>query len=202
MAVARSALDIGCGDGGTLLASAGLFQSAAGVDESEYALQLARAEAQRRSITNLRFDHAKAVSLPYADDQFDFVFSERGPIGHSDVTMVEALRVLQAGGRIFYETGAWIDDKNTALTILDQERCRVERFGVQPEILASRIDGLEFRDVYTWFEYQCTVWRYLETEPPWPFSIEEIERKAAAAGGDNSPVRTPYHMIWVGGRKI
>jgi ubiquinone/menaquinone biosynthesis C-methylase UbiE len=198
---ASNALDIGCGDGKTLLDHAASFKAGTGYDQSSYALELARRDATSRGIANVQFLRGKAVQLPFADDSFDFIFSERGPIGHSDLTMAEALRVLRPGGRIFYETGAWAGEGRTLLTNLAEERDRIERFGVQPEILANRMEEHRFDDLYVWFEIQCITWRYLEQEPPFPYSEQSLKELADSAGGPDHAIVTTHQSIWVGGQK-
>jgi hypothetical protein len=76
------------------------------------------------------------------------VFSERGPLGHSDWTLAEAFRVLKPAGRIFIETGVQAGPGRTLLTDLDEERDRLERFGVCIEMLAGRVEQQRFRDLY------------------------------------------------------
>ena len=198
----RRVLDVGCGDGRTLLDCSPTFDHGIGYDESVYALEAARADAVSRNITNVEFIRGKAVNLPFDDEHFDFVYTERGPLGHADSTLEEAMRVLEPGGRIFVETGAWTGGSRTALTNLEEERDRFERFGVKLEILASRIEQQRFADIYTWFEMQCTVARYFEKDPPFEIADDEtLLGMVAEAGGDDRVVVRPYHTIWVGGTK-
>jgi len=101
----ESVLDVGCGDGRTLLDCADLFSYGTGIDESsDHMIAAAIRERDERGIHNVRFCPAKAVSLPFSDGSFDMVFTERGPLGHNDETLLEALRVLQPEGLIFVET--------------------------------------------------------------------------------------------------
>ncbi len=194
-------LDVGCGDGQTLMACAGLFQRGTGLDESEYAICAAHEQAKRRHIRNLDFVLGKAVGLPFEAERFDFIFSERGPLGHADVTLIEALRVLKPGGRIFIETGGWTGPGRTLLTSLDEERERFERMGVRIEILATRVEQHKFQNIYAWFEMQCTVWRYFENNPPFPYTQETLNQVAAKAGGPDRQVMADYQTIWIGGQK-
>jgi SAM-dependent methyltransferase len=194
-------LDIGCGDGGTLLDCAHLYQAGVGFDESHYILDQAQAEAKRRAISNVDFRWGKAIELPFADETFEFVWTERGPLGHNDPTLQEALRVLKPGGRIFIETGAEAGPDRTVLTDLETERDRFERHGLKLEILASRIREDWFGDIYGWFEYQCSLWRYFDRKPPFPYKLETLQSQLAHAGGDDKPFALTNHTIWIGGRK-
>lgn len=196
-----SALDVGCGDAQTLLDCAGLFTKGTGLDESEYAICQAHQDAKRRGIQNVEFVLGKAIGLPFESEVFDFIFSERGPLGHADCTLIEALRVLKPGGRIFIETGGWSGPGRTLLTNLDEERERFERLGVRLEILANRVEQHRFRDLYAWFEMQCTVWRYFENEPPFQYTEQTLIEVTEKAGGPDCPVLIDYQTIWVGGQK-
>jgi len=198
---ARSVLDIGCGDGQTLLACADLFTKGTGLDEDEYVICQAIAQARQQGVSNVEFVLGKAIGLPFPDATFDLIFSERGPMGHADCTLVEALRVLQPGGRIFIETGAWTGEGRTLLTNLEEERDRFERLGIRTELLATRIEQHRFKDLYAWFEMQCSIWRYFENTPPFPYTKESLSKVAAKAGGANGPVDNDYQTIWMGGQK-
>jgi SAM-dependent methyltransferase len=158
-------------------------------------------DAKRRGIKNVEFVLGKAIGLPFEAEVFDFTFSERGPLGHADSTLIEALRVLRPGGGIYIETGAWGGPGRTLLTNLEEERERFERLGVRLEILASRVEQHQFRDLYAWFEMQCMIWRYFENEPPFPYTEKTLIEVAEKAGGSDSPVLTDYQTIWVGGQK-
>jgi ubiquinone/menaquinone biosynthesis C-methylase UbiE len=195
-------LDVGCGDAQTLLSCADLFERGTGLDQSAYILGRAQEEVRQKGIDNVHFVLGKAWGLPFDADSFDLVFSERGPLGHSDWTMAEALRVLKSGGRIFIETGVQAGPGRTLLTDLDEERDRLERFGVRIEILASRVLQQRFRDLYEWFEMRCMTWRYFETEPPFPYTEQMLNEVAETAGGAGCPVLQQYQTIWAGGHKV
>src|SRR6185503_18586547 len=64
----------------------------------------ARAEAQRRGITNVQFRQCLADSLPFADGSFDVVVSRLGVMLFPDPAgaMREMLRVLKPGGRLAF----------------------------------------------------------------------------------------------------
>jgi ubiquinone/menaquinone biosynthesis C-methylase UbiE len=65
-------------------------------------VEAARAEAQRRDITNVQFQHCVADSLPFADRAFDVVVSRLGAMFFPDPVAAfrEMLRVLKPGGRL------------------------------------------------------------------------------------------------------
>ena len=67
-------------------------------------VEAARAEAQRRGITNVQFRQCVADSLPFADNSFDVVVSRLGVMFFPDSlkAMRELLRVLQPNGRLAF----------------------------------------------------------------------------------------------------
>jgi SAM-dependent methyltransferase len=75
----KVALDLGCGDGRFTLRMASHFHQIVGVDSSEERLILARAEQQVQKSTNVRFEFQDAQQTTFAQNDFDVVYSRRGP---------------------------------------------------------------------------------------------------------------------------
>jgi SAM-dependent methyltransferase len=208
-------LDIGCGDGRTLIANHTCFAKGTGIDESSGCM-IPRAIHDRdaKGISNLDFQACKAVHLPFAGDAFDMVFSERGPLGYSDATLAEALRVLRPGGLIFVET---LGERNlmetslafdlkfvkpeTHLANLEGIRQRFEKVGVAVQTLASRTEALRFKDFYGWLKYQCSVWTYLGKPLPSPDAGESFEKLLAIASDKEERIKITYHTLWIAGTK-
>lgn len=67
-------------------------------------VEAARANAQRRGITNIQFRQCPGDSLPFADNSFDVVVSRLGVMFFPDsvAAMREMLRVLKPGGRMAF----------------------------------------------------------------------------------------------------
>ena len=67
-------------------------------------VESARAEAQRRGLTNMQFQQCTADSLPFPDDSFDVVVSRLGVMFFPDTvaTLRELLRVLKPNGRLAF----------------------------------------------------------------------------------------------------
>lgn len=67
-------------------------------------VEAARAEAQRRGLTNMRFQQCSADSLPFPDKSFDVVVSRLGVMFFPDIgaALREMLRVLRPNGRLAF----------------------------------------------------------------------------------------------------
>jgi SAM-dependent methyltransferase len=79
----KRALDAGCGGGRYSVALRQLgFDEVIGCDWSTEAVDLARRRASQARISNVRFEQADVLDLPYNDSDFDFVFSN-GVLHHT-----------------------------------------------------------------------------------------------------------------------
>ncbi len=111
LASGMQVLDVGCGPGTITLGIAGrvLPGAAIGVDISESQVELARAAARDRGVTNARFQVSSAYALPFADGWFDAVFSHALLEHLSDVprALREFLRVLKPAGVLGVCTPDW-----------------------------------------------------------------------------------------------
>ena len=144
----------------------------------------------------------------------DLVFSERGPMGRQDVTLIEALRVLRPGGLILVETigelnswqtaAAFTDSgakPATALKVLGTECERFERLGVSIQVLASRIETIQFPDIYEWLTSQCYTWNEPRREKLDALTPAYFERFAEIAGDAQGRINVTRHTVWIGGAK-
>ena len=101
----NSALDVCCGTGDLALELAGHVGSTGtviGCDFSQPMLELARAKSVERWATNVRFELADALDLPYEERSFDAVtvgFGVRN-LADLDAGLAEMVRVLKPGGRL------------------------------------------------------------------------------------------------------
>ena len=95
-------LDVACGPGFLTMAFAQRCAQAVGFDATDAFIELARAEAARRGLTNLRFEHGDAEQLPYPDGAFEVVAC-RAAFHHFPRparVLAEMVRVLAPGGRV------------------------------------------------------------------------------------------------------
>jgi demethylmenaquinone methyltransferase/2-methoxy-6-polyprenyl-1,4-benzoquinol methylase len=101
----ESALDVCCGTGDLALALAdrvGPYGRVIGSDFSEAMLDLAREKASERGVSQVRFEWADALALPYDDESFDAVtvgFGVRN-LAELELGILEMARVLKPGGRM------------------------------------------------------------------------------------------------------
>ena len=98
----KRAVDIGCGGGRYTVALQRLgFAEVVGCDWSDEALAVANLRAEQAGINNVSYRKTDVTELPFADDSFDFVFSN-GVLHHTLSTergVNELLRVMKPEGR-------------------------------------------------------------------------------------------------------
>ena len=100
-----SALDLCCGTGDLALelrARVGAVGRVVGADFSERMLELANEKAADRGLSDVTFEWADALELPYSDSSFDAVtvgFGVRN-LADLDAGVGEMARVLKPGGRL------------------------------------------------------------------------------------------------------
>jgi demethylmenaquinone methyltransferase / 2-methoxy-6-polyprenyl-1,4-benzoquinol methylase len=100
-----AALDVCCGTGDLALElanRAGPEGSVVGCDFSERMLDAARAKAESRGVSGVRFEWADALELPYADASFDAATIGFGARNLADLDrgLAELRRVVRPGGRL------------------------------------------------------------------------------------------------------
>src|SRR6266851_1149227 len=97
-------LDCGCGPGTVTseLAKAIAPGEAVGIDLEASQIDIARHHALELGMTNLKFDVADLLKLPYPDESFDAVFTHEVLVhlAFPIVALGEIYRVLRSGGMI------------------------------------------------------------------------------------------------------
>ncbi len=121
----KTCLDVGCGGGRYTIAMSRLGAvRAVGCDLSEEGLADARTRAA--DMTNVSFEQASALDLPFHDGSFDFVCCS-GVLHHTtdaDKGLDELTRVLRSGGKLYlllYGTGGLRWPASGALRPIAQE---------------------------------------------------------------------------------
>ena len=103
----HAVLDVGGGSGEpsfTVAAVVGELGSVVYTDPAAGMVKSARAEAERRGVSNLRFQQCAAEKLPFADNSFDKVVSRLSAMFFADVSaaLSETLRVVRPGGAVSF----------------------------------------------------------------------------------------------------
>ncbi len=213
-------LDIGCGNGRTLLKAAASFREGVGLDNDEKHLAQAEALKAESGVRNVTFVHGWAHKMPFETASFDVVFSERGPLAGYDVNVRNAVRVLRSGGTIFYETpgprnyhevGYIFDPHQPPISALpltariEDQLAVFERNGVAVTLAQSHLETLVFPDVYEWLRHHLSQWDYFDSwRLEWPLSDRRklgIECFLAMAADDAGRIRITSHRLWIGGVK-
>ena len=116
-------LDLGCGAGHVSFQVAALSGEVVAYDLSAEMLDVVAAAAADRGLNNIRTKRGAAESLPFADGEFDFVFSRYSAHHWRDVgqALREVRRVLKPGG-----VAAFIDVAAPGLPLLDTHLQAVE----------------------------------------------------------------------------
>ncbi len=116
-------LDLGCGAGHVSFHLAPLVGEVLAYDLSAQMLEVVAATAEQRGLGNVRTEHGAAEKLPFADGEFDFVFSRYSAHHWSDLGLAlrEVRRVLKPGG-----VAAFIDVMSPGSPLLDTHLQTVE----------------------------------------------------------------------------
>ena len=210
-----SVLDIGCGNGLTLLESARLFRRGVGIDNDISRLEMAKQNKRRLRVRNVDFELALSYELPFGKNEFDFVFSERGPLHGASINIQAALRVLKPRGMVFSETlgekdcqevNAFFRESDSLklyqqMSVAEEARVLFERNGLEIRLLSELTGKIHFRDVYEWLRYQCKYWTYSE----WPVDalgdIGRIARFVKECATEKGEIAITWHRVWLGGIK-
>ncbi|USW92926.1 class I SAM-dependent methyltransferase [Pseudomonas proteolytica] len=109
-------LDLGCGAGHVSFHVAPLVKEVVAYDLSQQMLDVVAAAATDRGLDNIRTLHGAAERLPFADGEFDFVFSRYSAHHWSDLGLAlrEVRRVLKPGG-----VAAFVDVLSPGSPLLD-----------------------------------------------------------------------------------
>ncbi len=113
-------LDLGCGAGHVSFQVAALAGEVVAYDLSAEMLAVVAQSAAERGMANIRTEQGKAESLPFADGEFDFVFSRYSTHHWRDVGLAlrEVRRVLKAVGEEVREYFEIADDGSFSTDVL------------------------------------------------------------------------------------
>ena len=94
--------DIGCGDGYLTLEMARWARTVVGIDRSDQVLERAKALAERRHVTNVRWKKGDLARLPLGDASLDVALLSQALHHAADPerAAAEAVRILRPGGHL------------------------------------------------------------------------------------------------------
>lgn len=206
-------LDIGCGDGSTLLDLAPRIGSGVGVDQDPEHVVLAASSLRASTITNVSFEQLGFAQLPARgwDGRFDLAFSERGPVGYSVGRVTTALTIVKQGGLLVAEVIGDLHHQEVRevfgrrrrqpVSVLDAVSVSFECSGVDIRYAANLISRRSYPDVYEWLKFQCSIWAWSGAPLPEPDDprLELFVRRSTEADGR---IATTHHVVVVGGAKL
>ena len=211
-------LDIGCGNGTTLLENSHLFASGLGIDNDPAHVALAEEALQKSGCANVEF---RLLNFPEDRDElqpesFNFAFTERGPIGYDSYGIQAALRLLKDDGLLFCEMignlhlqevaelfgpSQTLQPRNQMIRTLEQARVAMERNGVSIRIASDIVTKRYYPNIYEWLQFQCSIWAWVGD--PLPCADDaRLELFAERNANLRGEIETTHHVVWVGGVKV
>ena len=208
-------LDIGCGNGETLVRNSDRIASGVGVDNDSSHIALAENAGRKREVRNVEFRRLDFLteSDSLEPESFDFVYSERAPIGYDSFGVQTALRVLKPGGLIFCELIGELHHQEAneifgdsarlsqTITVQDQMRVSMERSGVGIRFAADVIEKRIYPDIYEWLQFQCSIWAWGNGSLPL-FDDPRLKLFAKRNTTSSGEIETTHHVCWIGGTKL
>lgn len=184
------ALDVGTGTGTLALALAPLVREVVGVDLVPEMLE--RARSAGAAYANLRFVEGSALSLPFADEEFDLAVTSRTMhhLPHPEIAVAELTRVTRIGGRLLV-----VDQISSAdpLEALQHNRLEQLRDPSHERVLPD----LDFRSL---FEANWLVLERFETERD-VFDLDRYLELAACQGERRDTVIAEVERLLAAGRR-
>lgn len=206
-------LDIGCGNGATLLAHADMVAAGVGIDNDPDHVAQARTGCEESGAINLEFEQLEFDQLPSQPwaDRFDLAFSERGPVGYSVGSVQTALTVIRPGGLLLTEVIGDLHHQEVRevfggrrrqpVSVLDAVSVAFERSGVDIRVAADLISRRYYPNIYEWLKFQCSIWAWSGTPLPHP-EDPRLELFARRAADEHGRIATTHHVVVVGGAKL
>lgn len=207
-------LDVGCGNGETLLEHSMRFDTGIGIDYDPKHIRMAQQAKVTRGVKNVDFlllDFPREFKqLP--PESFEIIFSQRGPIDDTSPSIQAALSLLRPRGLLFCELIGELhhqeareffeyqSSNNQVIRRVDQARAAMERNGVSIRLSADLVTKWYYPDIYAWLQFQCDIWAWLGVPFPEPDDprIHLFAEQNMIATGE---IETTHHVVWVAGVK-
>ena len=207
-------LDIGCGNGKTLLENAHRFASGLGIDDDPEHIRLADDSLREKAAPNVEFRRLDFLEEgeTLEPKSFDFVFTQRGPVGYDGFSIQAALRVLRPDGLLFCEVIGDLHHQevrelfgdtsrlNQMIGTSEQVRVAMERNGVEIKLAADIVEKRYYPNIYEWLQFQCSIWAWGRGALPSP-GDPRLGLFAERNTTESGEIETTHHVVWVGGVK-
>lgn len=200
-------IELGCGRGVSLNVLAEKATTVLGVDISEKHLKMAA--EQCRTATNIHLVRGTCAHLPIANHAVDGAVSIKGPVTWDDIYLIETLRILKNGGRLYIEAVGEMNHLEAKVAFRSVSNCfcphlsrmrrmieRLERLSVSIEHSEETIGQITFKSLEDWYWYQRSIWH----KRGWPQEInmaEAMERFKSATLNDLGQVRLTFHLYTI-----
>ncbi len=205
-------VDVGCGSGTTLLENSHRFGWGLGIDDDPAHIGLAEETLRNKGCSNVVFRKLNFMENGHEleAESFDFVFSERGPIGYDSYGIQAALRILKDDGLLFCEMIGNLHHQEVAgvfgpsllrhqmLRTMDEARVAMERNGVSIRIASEIVTKRCYPSIYDWLEFQCGIWAWRGGSLPSPDDprLSIFAERYTTPSGE---IETTHHVVWIGG---
>jgi SAM-dependent methyltransferase len=205
-------LDIGCGNGNTLIRGNRQFAHGLGIDNDAEHIRMAEKTIRETGTTNVEFRllDFEEDSDSIDSESFDFVFSQRGPLDETTSTIHAAIRILKPDGLILNEqigkrhlhevSQVFIRAEDPTELTLNQVRAEMETHGVEIRVVADFFSKRIYPDIYEWFRFQTNIWSWSGESLPTP-GDPRIQLFAEQTANPSGEIAVTHHVAWIGGAK-
>lgn len=160
----KRCLDAGCGGGRNTIAMKLLGASQAnGIDLGKQGIADAKRRAEERGLTNIGFDYASILNIPFADETFDMVWCAGVLMITADEerALNELARVTKQGGKLYLLVYATEGMRWPLINVLRPLAARIGQPAVEEAMKAAEMPANKIRtflddlfcpklDFYTW----------------------------------------------------
>jgi ubiquinone/menaquinone biosynthesis C-methylase UbiE len=172
-------LDVASGTGEPAISIACAMNGTGNViatDISEGPLKIAQQRAKQRELTNIEFQKADAMSLPFGDVSFDRITSRLGVMFFPDPrkAVQEFHRVLKHGGQVSLLAWGSIDQPYFATTVGTVQRLLEKPFPESGKKMFKFADPQSLRALYEEAGFKEINVRSVDVDWTWPGSPEDL----------------------------
>lgn len=172
-------LDIGSGIGNHVMYFAEQGLSAAGIDISESAIDIARKRADRRGV-DVEYETGSAETLPWTDDTFDLVVSD-GVLDHVRFTeakrIIEEIKRVSAPNAYIFLSLRSTTDSECGRGERVEENTYVMQEGYEQGMLQHYFDRQHIAELLA--DYEIFDIEHIKREYPTEFTLDKSHRQSS-----------------------